>query len=119
MKSKAKIKKQLKEKRRARIRAKIIGTSKKPRLNIFRSLKHLNVQIIDDLAGKTLVSASDLEVKSKKATKTEKAKAVGELIAQKAKEKKIKKVVFDRAGYKYHGRIKAVAEGARAGGLEF
>jgi large subunit ribosomal protein L18 len=119
MKSKAKIKNQLKKRRRARIRAKIIGTKAKPRLNVFRSLKHLYAQIIDDLAGKTLVFASDLELKNKKGTKLEKAKAVGELIAQKAKEKKIKKVVFDRAGYKYHGRIKAVAEGARAGGLEF
>ncbi|MFA5188611.1 MAG: 50S ribosomal protein L18 [Patescibacteria group bacterium] len=117
--NKEKIKNQLKESRRSRIRARIIGTKQKPRLNVFRSLKHINVQIIDDLAGATLVAASDLELKNKKATKTEKAKAVGKLAAQKAMDKKIKKVVFDRAGYKYHGRVKAVAEGAREGGLEF
>ena len=119
MKTKAKIKKQLKEKRRARIRARVKGTKQRPRLNVFRSLKHINAQIIDDSAGKTLVFANDSELKGKKGKKLEKAKAVGLLIAKKAQEKKIKKVVFDRAGYQYHGRIKALAEGARAGGLEF
>ena len=89
------------------------GTKERPRLNVFRSLKHIYAQIIDDLAGKTLVSASDQEVKIKKANKTEIALAVGKLIAQKAQEKKIKKVIFDRSGYKFHGRIKAVAQGAK------
>jgi len=119
MKTKAKIKKQLREKRRARIRARVKGTKARPRLSVFRSLKHTNAQIIDDLSGKTLVSVNDLELKVKKGKKLEKAKAVGLLIAKKAQEKKIKKVVFDRAGHKYHGRIKALAEGAREGGLEF
>jgi len=119
MLSKEKIKKQLKEKRSARVRAKIIGTKECPRLNVFRSLRHLNIQIIDDLAGKTIVSASDFELKNKKGTKLEKAKEAGLLIAKKAQEKKIKKVVFDRGAYKYHGRVRAVAEGAREGGLEF
>jgi len=119
MKTKEKIKKQLKENRRARIRAKVNGTKARPRLSVFRSLKHINAQIIDDLSDKTLVSANDLELKGKKGKKLEKAKAVGLLIAKKAQEKKIKKIVFDRAGHQYHGRIKALAEGAREGGLEF
>lgn len=119
MRIKAKIKKQLKEKRRARIRAKVKGTKARPRLSVFRSLKHLYVQLIDDQAGKTLVAASDTEIKSAKGKKTDLALAVGKLLAKKAADKKITKAVFDRAGNKYHGRIKAVAEGARLGGLEF
>jgi large subunit ribosomal protein L18 len=116
----AKIKRGKRERRRQRVRAKVFGTAKRPRINVFRSLQHTYVQMIDDWAGKTLVSASDLELKTKKkVTKTEKAKWVGKLVAQKATERGIKKVVFDRAGYKYHGRIKAVAEGIREGGLEF
>lgn len=116
----AKIKNVKREARRKRVRAKIIGTNKKPRLNIFRSLTHTYAQIIDDLAGKTLFSASDLEIKGKtKATKTDKAKEVGKLVAAKALAKGITAVVFDRASYKYHGRVKAVADGAREAGLKF
>ena len=119
MKSKVKIKHQLLSQRRARVRAKVKGVSSRPRLNVFRSLKHISAQIIDDQAGKTLVSASDLEFKKSKGKKIDHAKEVGGLLAKKALEKKIKKVVFDRAGLKYHGRIKSLAEAAREGGLEF
>ena len=119
MKNKERIKKELKAQSHRKVRAKIRGTKDRHRLNLFRGLKHINVQIIDDLAGKTLVSASDQELKTKKGTKVEKAKETGKLIAKKAKEKKINKVVFDRSSYKYHGRIKALVEGAREGGLEF
>ncbi|MFH0987920.1 MAG: 50S ribosomal protein L18 [Parcubacteria group bacterium] len=90
------------------------------RLSVFRSLKHFSVQIIDDNAGKTLCSASDLEVKDKKKIKpVEIAAAVGKLIAEKAQAKKISAVVYDRGAYKYHGRVKAAAEAARAAGLKF
>lgn len=109
--------------RHKRVRAKIIGTAERPRLCVFRSVKHIYAQLIDDEKGKTLVAASDLELeKSKtrtKKTKVEKAKEIGKLIAKKAKEKKIEKVVFDRGGYAYHGRVKALAEGAREEGLKF
>jgi large subunit ribosomal protein L18 len=106
--------------RHRRIRAKVIGTKERPRLSVFRSNQHICVQLIDDEKGKTLVSVSDLKVKKKKGlTKTEIAKEVGKSIAKKALEKRIEKIVFDRGGYKYHGRVKAVAEGAREGGLEF
>lgn len=92
-----------------------------PRLSIFRSNKAIYAQIIDDIKGKTLVSISEKELKSSKEdkTKTQIAAALGELLAKKAKAKKVKKVYFDRGGYKYHGRIAAFAEGARKGGLEF
>lgn len=90
----------------------------KPRLCVFRSNKHIYAQLINDQNGKVLLAASDLEVK-KKGTKKELAQEVGKLIAQKAKKKKIEKVVFDRGGYKYHGRVKALAEGAREQGLIF
>jgi large subunit ribosomal protein L18 len=119
MKNKEKLKKQLRHKRRIRNRAKVKGTKDRPRLNVFKSLKHLYAQLIDDQIGKTLVAASDSELKGSKGTKTERAQAVGKLLAKKALEKKVKKVVFDRAGYKYHGRIKAVADSARESGLEF
>ena len=107
--------------RRRRIRAKIYGTSECPRLSIFSSNKHIFAQIIDDTKGKTLVSASDFEKGSKgmKGTKAEVSKQIGATLATRAKEKKIKKVVFDRGGKLYHGRVKAVADGAREGGLEF
>ncbi|MFN3301535.1 MAG: 50S ribosomal protein L18 [Patescibacteria group bacterium] len=111
--------------RHKRVRAKVFGTKDRPRLSVFRSLKHIYAQIIDDEKGHTLVSASDFDLKSKikkekkKPTKVEIAYQVGELIAKKALEKKIKKVVFDRGGYKYHGRVKALAEGARKKGLIF
>jgi len=113
-------KQQKRWRRHRRVRAKIFGTVKVPRLCVFHSAKHIYAQLIDDEKGHTLVSASDQELKKKEGqTKTEKAKEVGLLIAKKALEKKIEKVVFDRGGYKYHGRVKAVAEGAREGGLKF
>lgn len=106
--------------RKARVRAKILGLSDKPRLSVFRSNVHIYGQLINDENGKTLVSCSDLSIKEKsKATKTQIAEKVGEELAKKAIAKKIKKVTFDRNGFKYHGRVKALAEGARAGGLEF
>lgn len=110
-------KRQLRERRHKRIRSKIVGTSKQPRLSIFRSNKHIFTQLINDIEGKTIVSTSDLGLKTKE-TKSIKAFGAGELIADKAKELKIKKAVFDRGGYKYHGIIKSIAEGARKGGLK-
>ena len=98
-------------------RSRIFGTAKRPRLSVFRSGKHIYAQLIDDDRGITLVSSSDLEVKS--GTKSERASAVGKELAEKSQKAKIKKVVFDRRGYAFHGRIKLVAEGARGGGLEF
>ncbi|MDA1061269.1 MAG: 50S ribosomal protein L18 [bacterium] len=98
------------------MRSKIKGVKDRPRLVVFRSLSNTYAQLINDEDGKVLVSSSDLKSKAK-GTKVEKAKIVGEEIAKLAKEKKIIKVVFDRNGYKYHGRVKAVAEGAREGGL--
>jgi len=114
-------KQQKRERRHKRVRAKVSGTSKVPRLCVFRSHRHIYAQLVDDEKGKTLVTASDLEIetKKKKITKKEKALEVGKLIAKKAQKKKIKKVVFDRGGYKYHGRVKSLAEGAREGGLRF
>lgn len=106
--------------RHARLRAKIKGTGVRPRLSVFRSSQHIYAQLINDEIGKTLVSFNDLKLKEKKISKKAAiAKQVGMNLAKQALEKKIKKAVFDRGGYKYHGRIKAVAEGAREGGLEF
>jgi len=106
-----------------RVRKKVSGTAERPRLCVFRSLKHIYGQIVDDEAGKTLVSAStrssELRDKVKGAKKTEAAHAVGLQVAEKAKAQGIEAVVFDRAGYKFHGRVKALAEGARKGGLGF
>ncbi len=116
-------KKEKRKIRHHRVRATIKGNKEKPRLSVYRSLKHIYVQIIDDEKGETLVAASDFEIKNKKddkkITKQEIAQQVGELLAKKAKEKGIKKVVFDRGGFKYHGRIKMLAEKAREEGLEF
>lgn len=103
--------------RRKRIRAKLFGTALKPRLSIFKSNKFTYAQIIDDASGKTLVAANDMGIK--KGGRLLRAEEVGKLIAEKAKEKKIKKVVFDRGGFIYTGRVRALAESARAGGLEF
>jgi len=111
-------KEQLRKRRHIKIRKKIIGTSSKPRLVIFRSLKNNYAQIIDDEKGLTLINASDIKNKSKD-NKTKKAHDLGLEIAKKAKEQKIEIVSFDRNGYKYHGRVKAIAEGAREGGLQF
>ncbi len=104
--------------RHGRVRSKIAGTQNRPRLNVFRSSVHIYGQIINDESGKTLAAASSLELKGKQ-TKTNQAESVGKLIAEKALAKKIKQVVFDRGGYRYHGRVKALAEAARAAGLEF
>ncbi len=111
--------KQRKLRRQKRVRAKISGTDKKPRLCVFRSNNHIYVQLIDDAKKKTILSASDQKLKKGKRTKTDLAKEIGKTIAQNALEKKIEKVIFDRGPYKYHGRVKAVAEGAREGGLKF
>jgi large subunit ribosomal protein L18 len=115
MKSSKKIKKTI---RHRRIRSRVIGTKEVLRLYVFRSNKHIYAQLINDENGKTLVSAKDTDIK-KKIKKTELAFEVGKLIAQKATEKKVEKVIFDRAGYKYHGRVKSLADGARQGGLKF
>lgn len=100
-----------------KIRTKIFGTAACPRLSVFRSNKFIYAQVINDESGKTIVSASDMEIK--KGNKTERAVAVGALVAKDSKEKGIKSVVFDRNGFKYTGRIKALADSARAAGLEF
>jgi large subunit ribosomal protein L18 len=106
-----------KQRRLVRNRAKIVGTDKRPRLSVFRSLKHISAQLIDDTRSVTLVTATDLEIKGK--AKTEKAAAVGALLAKKALEKKIESAIFDRGANKYHGRIKALADAAREAGLKF
>ncbi len=106
--------------RKIRTRAKVQGTSERPRLSVFRSNRDIYAQLIDDENGKTLVGLSEKHLTSKaKLKKQDAAKELGLLIANKAKEKKVKKVVFDRGSYAYHGRVKAFAEGAREGGLEF
>lgn len=114
------IKKRQKEKRKTRVRMKIKGTAEKPRLSVFRSNKRIYAQLIDDEKGRTLVAASEKEIKFKtKQTKKEKAASLGEILAEKALKKKIGQVVFDRGSHRYHGRVKALAEGARKGGLKF
>ena len=107
--------------RQLRGRKKISGTAERPRLVITRSSKHITVQVVDDLVGKTLASASTVEsdLRSFEGDKTAKAKKVGELVAERAKAAGIEGVVFDRAGNKYHGRVAALADGAREGGLTF
>ncbi|MEJ7737113.1 MAG: 50S ribosomal protein L18 [Chitinophagaceae bacterium] len=109
------------QKIRYRIRKKIAGTAQKPRLSVFRSNTEIYVQLIDDVNGTTLASASskDKDIMAQKMKKSEKSKLVGAAIARKAQEFGLKNVVFDRGGYLYHGRVKAVADGAREGGLEF
>lgn len=106
--------------RKNRVRAKINGTGDRPRLSVFRSNVHIYGQLVDDLSAKTLIACSDINFKGRaKETKTQIAEKVGEELAKKALAKKIKKVIFDRNGFKFHGRVKALAEGARKGGLEF
>ena len=116
-------KNKLRLKRHKRIRGKISGTAERPRLSIFRSNKNIYAQLIDDVAGVTLASASTLDEKdenvSEDATKVEQAAAVGKAIAEAAKAKNISTVVFDRSGYLYHGRIQALADAARENGLDF
>lgn len=107
---------------RMRIRKKINGTAEAPRLAVYRSNKQIYVQVVDDLKGETILSASSKEKELAAQTgikKTEQAKLVGKLLAAKCKEKGIEKVVFDRSGYKYHGRLKSLADAAREGGLKF
>jgi large subunit ribosomal protein L18 len=109
------------QKIRYRIRKKSAGTNEKPRLSVFRSNNEIYAQIIDDVSGKTLTAASskDKDISAQKVNKTEKSKLVGTAIARKAKDLGIENVVFDRSGYLYHGRVKAIADGAREGGLQF
>lgn len=111
-------------KNKIRVRKKITGTTERPRVAVYKSLKQVYAQIIDDSKGVTIVSASTLSKDVEKEihdanSKVEKGKIVGKLLAQKAKDKGIETVVFDRSGYRYHGRIQAIAEGAREGGLKF
>lgn len=118
-------KEQSRLRRHAKIRKRIMGTAARPRLIVFRSLSHIYAQLINDESKKVLAGASDMKAKGLpagrhgKASKTEKAKQVGMEVAKIAQEKKIDQVVFDRNGYKYHGRVKALADGAREGGLIF
>ncbi|MCI7240196.1 MAG: 50S ribosomal protein L18 [Aerococcus suis] len=112
-------KNQLRQKRHARVRRNLSGTAECPRLNVFRSNKHLYAQLIDDVAGVTLASASDTEEALQVGSKTENGAAVGKAIAERAKDAKINEVVFDRGGYLFHGRVKALADAARENGLEF
>lgn len=118
MKTLEKAKRNARLRRHNRVRAKVLGTKDVPRLSVFRSNRGFFIQLIDDSVGKTLASVDSKELKSKM-KKTDAAKEGGKLIAKKAIDKKIGKVVFDRGGYRYHGRVKAVAEGAREGGLKF
>jgi large subunit ribosomal protein L18 len=103
--------------RHLRVRKKVSGTTERPRLVVYRSLKHIYAQLVDDASGRCIATLSDLTIDSGK--KLERATAVGKAVAARAKELGFVRVVFDRAGYRYHGRIKAVADGAREGGLEF
>ena len=117
------LKKQARLKRKKRIRKHLVGTQERPRLNVFRSSKHIYAQVIDDDQGNTLITAStlDAEIKAGLNGKAKSARAglVGTLVAKRALEKGIKQVVFDRGGYQYHGRVKALAEAARQAGLKF
>ena len=103
-------------KRHLRVRRKVSGTPERPRLVVYRSLKHISAQLVDDTAHRTIFTVTDQGIEGKK---SEKSAEVGRRVAAKAKETGVTKVVFDRAGYRYHGRVKAVADGAREGGLEF
>ena len=107
---------ELRQRRHNRVRQRVAGTAERPRLVVFRSLKHIYAQLVDDVSNRTLSAVSDHKLTGKK---SERSTEVGKLIAQKAKEAGLSRVVFDRAGYRYHGRVKAVADGAREGGLEF
>ena len=109
------------KRRHLRLRKKVQGSAARPRLVVTRSSRHITVQVVDDLVGKTLAAASSMEadLRAKDGDKTAKARLVGELVAERAKAAGIEGVVFDRAGHKYHGRVAAVADGAREGGLRF
>lgn len=144
MKNRIQEKRLLRIARRRRVRARIFGTAERPRLSVFRSHAHIYAQLIDDVAGRTLAAVSDFHLKAKESDKaavtppsrnrvsgarkaktgsslkkSDSASAIGEMLAKLAKERKIKKVVFDRGGFAYHGRIKALADAARKAGLEF
>ena len=112
-------KQQRRLRRRRRVRAKVSGTAERPRLSVFRSNRGVFAQLIDDRAGKTLASVSWTEAELKKLKPADQAKKAGELLAERAKDAGVKACVFDRGGYRYHGRVKALAEGAREGGLGF
>jgi large subunit ribosomal protein L18 len=112
-------KEQRRRKIHLRIRKAVVGTAERPRLSVFRSNLAIYCQLIDDRAGQTILAASTMDKSIGKATKVEQAKEVGKILAKKALDAKIEAVVFDRGGYLYHGRIKALAEGAREGGLKF
>jgi large subunit ribosomal protein L18 len=105
--------------RHKRVRKDVFGTAKRPRLVVFRSNRGIAAQLVDDSAGKTLAAASSLSVRAAKGNKTDQAAAVGKLLAENAKSAGVKTVIFDRGGYLYHGRVKALAEAAREGGLQF
>ena len=110
---------QARERRHRRIRGKVAGTSERPRLAVFRSNRGIFAQLVDDESGRTLAGASWLALKEFDGSKSEQAREVGKLVAERARSAGIERVVFDRGGYLYHGRVKALAEGAREGGLEF
>jgi large subunit ribosomal protein L18 len=110
---------QARQRRHRRVRGKLRGTSERPRLVVSRSNRGISAQLVDDMDGKTLAAASSLQIKSFKGNKTAQAAEVGKLLAQNAKKADIEVVVFDRGGYLYHGRVKALAEAAREGGLKF
>jgi len=113
-------KKEIRSRIHRRIRRKLSGTTERPRLAVFRSVAHIYAQVIDDVQGKTLASASSVDKGSRaNGGNVAAAKAIGKLVAERAKEKGVKRVVFDRGGYPYHGRVKALADAARAAGLEF
>ncbi len=118
-----KLKRSQRDRRHARVRARIAGTAARPRLNVYRSLANIYAQVIDDEAGHTLVSAStidaDVQTQANGKNKKDAAKIVGKVVAERAKAAGITQVVFDRGGYRYHGRVAALAEGAREAGLEF
>lgn len=109
------------QRRHARVRETISGTANRPRLAVYRSLKHIYAQLIDDVAGRTLASASslDLTMREQSGTKSEVAKSVGKLVGERAAQAGIEAIVFDRGGFPYHGRVKALADGARESGLKF
>lgn len=127
MYNKIKEKRVRKQRRHSRVRARVKGTKERPRLCVYRSLRYIYAQLIDDMAGETLVSAYDKEIKpsassgssEEKTKKTDLARETGKLLAKKASEKNIAEVIFDRGSCRYHGRVKALAEGARDGGLKF
>jgi len=112
-----KTREEMRYRRHLRVRKKVTGTTQRPRLVVFRSLKHISAQLVDDVAGRTLMTVTSAGIESGK--KSEKSLEVGKRLAARAKDAGIKQVVFDRGGYRYHGRVKAVADGAREGGLEF